>query len=267
MPVSSAFSDSTSRNSANYASVWEESTAHTPINGLNMEGLLDLIEEWAGKTWNSDVSHAMASASAIPVDAIAGRGTKNGTYLSLPGFAKATNAIKVREEEKCLGPLGNIVDDNSDNGEASTACTSPSTPNELSQRCITGLLPKRVQKVARKPKLRQSLSSEPDSELSIDTSSDEIYSVNIPKLYLFLRKLLQQPDEYQCIEWKDKATKTFRIVKPREIARLWGSTKHKPEMKYEHFARTLRGYVSKGLLKKPRQKLHYQFSNKFNLSF
>ena len=237
------------------------------MNGLNMESLLDLIEEWTGKAFNSNVSHAIASNGHFPVDAVDNTSTKNGTYLPLPGFDTATSAIKVRKEENCSGLFGDVIDDNSNNDEAPTACTSPSTPDDLNQRCFTGLLPKRVQKVARKPKLRQSLSSEPDSELSIDTSSDEIYTVNIPKLYLFLHKLLQQPGEYQCIEWKDKATKTFRIVKPREIARLWGSTKHKPEMKYEHFARTLRGYVSKGLLKKPRQKLHYQFGNKFNLSF
>ena len=83
--------------------------------------------------------------------------------------------------------------------------------------------------------------------------------VKMPKMCLFLRTLLQQPEKYTCIGWENIEAKIFKIKNPREVVKLWGSRKHKPLMKYEHFARTLRGYVRKGLLKKPRKKLLFQF--------
>lgn len=83
--------------------------------------------------------------------------------------------------------------------------------------------------------------------------------VKMPKLCRFLYKLLQDPHHSACITWIDVNAKIFKITRPGEVAHLWGSTKHKPQMKYEHFARTLRGYVSRGLLKKPHKKLYYQF--------
>eukprot|EP00112_Aurelia_sp_Birch-Aquarium-sp1_P004969 Seg1563.5 transcript_id=Seg1563.5/GoldUCD/mRNA.D3Y31 product="Transcription factor ets-4" protein_id=Seg1563.5/GoldUCD/D3Y31 len=81
-----------------------------------------------------------------------------------------------------------------------------------------------------------------------------------PKLYLFLQKILEDPEQYSCVEWVDKSSKIFRIKNTAAIASLWGSKKNKPNMKYEHFARTLRGYIARGLLKKPRKKLVYQFN-------
>ena len=81
-----------------------------------------------------------------------------------------------------------------------------------------------------------------------------------PKLYIFLQKILEDPEQYSCVEWVDKPLKIFRIKNTAAIASLWGRKKNKPNMKYEHFARTLRGYIARGLLKKPRKKLVYQFN-------
>ena len=111
-----------------------------------------------------------------------------------------------------------------------------------------------------KPKLRKSVSSDSCLALSMEAASPLPSTLKLPKLCRFLLSLLQQPDQYPCVTWKDKEDKIFKIVNPKEVANMWGSTKQKPEMKYEHFARTLRGYVSRGLLKKPRRKLYYQFT-------
>ena len=81
-----------------------------------------------------------------------------------------------------------------------------------------------------------------------------------PKLYIFLQKILEDPKQYSCVEWLNKPLKIFRIKNTAAIASLWGRKKNKPNMKYEHFARTLRGYIARGLLKKPRKKLVYQFN-------
>ena len=83
----------------------------------------------------------------------------------------------------------------------------------------------------------------------------------LPKLLRFLKKIIENEDKYQCLQWTDKATGTFKITNTEALAHLWGVTKRKPNMKYEHLARTLRGYVGRGLLRKPRKKLIYQFAD------
>lgn len=88
------------------------------------------------------------------------------------------------------------------------------------------------------------------------------YSTNTgkPRLYKFLLEILNDPKTYHCIEWVDKTSGTFKFLDSSEVARLWGFRKNKPAMKYENFARSLRTYIAKGILKKPRNKLVYCFA-------
>lgn len=260
-------------------SEWDEIIRKTSIPGLNMESLLDLIEDWTSN--NSTYLARVVHNNINKFDTISIEGEQNGRNMSFHTLGKETNvSISLRQEGNHLTQSGHTVDDNDeiddtddvddndDNDDIDNQSVrqrrSPK-PIVLAQKHITHSGRKQIQKRMRRPTLRQSLSTEPESDSSMETCSGDIYLFNMPKLCQFMYKLLQQPEEYQCIEWKDKATKTFKITKPKELARLWGSTKHKPEMKYEHFARTLRGYISKGLLRKPRQKLHYQFGDQFEI--
>ena len=82
-----------------------------------------------------------------------------------------------------------------------------------------------------------------------------------PRLYRFLLELLEQPEKYPCIKWINKEERMFKFYDSEFVARLWGRRKNRPNMKYENFARSLRCYKERGILRKPRQKLVYQFAN------
>lgn len=79
-----------------------------------------------------------------------------------------------------------------------------------------------------------------------------------PRLYNFLLELLADSNS-KCIEWLNEEQGIFKFINSAEVASLWGQRKNKPNMKYENFARSLRTYVAKGILTKPRNKLVYQF--------
>ena len=81
-----------------------------------------------------------------------------------------------------------------------------------------------------------------------------------PRLYMFLVELLQDPEKYCCIEWLNKDARIFKFTDSNRVASLWGLRKNKANMKFENFARSLRCYKTRGILKKPRQKLVYQFA-------
>ena len=82
-----------------------------------------------------------------------------------------------------------------------------------------------------------------------------------PRLCQFLLELLDEPDKYAyMIDWLDKDKGIFKFINSGEVARLWGRRRNKPCMKYENFARSLRTYIAKGILLKPRSKLVYQFA-------
>ena len=84
-----------------------------------------------------------------------------------------------------------------------------------------------------------------------------------PRLCQFLIELLNNPDKYNyMIEWLDKEKGVFKFLNSGEVARMWGTRRNKPHMKYENFARSLRTYIAKGILTKPRSKLVYRFANK-----
>ena len=83
-----------------------------------------------------------------------------------------------------------------------------------------------------------------------------------PRLCQFLVELLNNPDKYNyMIEWLDKEKGVFKFLNSGEVARMWGTRRNKPHMKYENFARSLRTYIAKGILTKPRSKLVYRFAN------
>lgn len=79
-----------------------------------------------------------------------------------------------------------------------------------------------------------------------------------PRLFKFLWETLI--DKNECIEWVDESTGTFKFLDSKRIAHLWGLRKNKPNMQYENFARSLRTYIKKGILTKPRNKLVYRFA-------
>lgn len=82
-----------------------------------------------------------------------------------------------------------------------------------------------------------------------------------PRLCQFLLELLEDPEKYSyMIEWLDQERGVFKFVQSGEVARMWGRRRNKPQMKYENFARSLRTYIAKGILTKPRSKLVYRFA-------
>ena len=84
-----------------------------------------------------------------------------------------------------------------------------------------------------------------------------------PRLCHFLLELLANPQQYSdIVEWVDKEKGVFKFLNSAEVASQWGRRRNKPNMKYENFARSLRTYIAKGILTKPRSKLVYRFTNK-----
>ena len=85
-----------------------------------------------------------------------------------------------------------------------------------------------------------------------------------PRLCHFLLELLANPAQYSdIIEWVDKEKGVFKFLNSAEVASNWGRRRNKPHMKYENFARSLRTYIAKGILTKPRSKLVYRFTSNF----
>lgn len=83
-----------------------------------------------------------------------------------------------------------------------------------------------------------------------------------PRLCHFLLELLANPEKYSdIIEWVDREKGVFKFLKSSEVASQWGRRRNKPHMKYENFARSLRTYIAKGILTKPRSKLVYRFTS------
>ena len=79
-----------------------------------------------------------------------------------------------------------------------------------------------------------------------------------PRLYNFLCEMLHERNP--CMEWVDKPSGIFKFLDSSRVAHLWGRRKNKPNMPYENFARSLRTYIKKGFLTKPKNKLVYRFS-------
>lgn len=84
-----------------------------------------------------------------------------------------------------------------------------------------------------------------------------------PRLCHFLLELLADPEQYSSIvEWVDRENGVFKFLNSSAVASQWGKRRDKPNMKYENFARSLRTYIAKGIMTKPRSRLVYRFVNK-----
>ena len=84
-----------------------------------------------------------------------------------------------------------------------------------------------------------------------------------PRLCHFILELLANPQQYSnIVEWVDQENGVFKFLNSSAVASQWGRRRDKPNMKYENFARSLRTYIAKGIMTKPRSRLVYRFTNK-----
>ena len=82
-----------------------------------------------------------------------------------------------------------------------------------------------------------------------------------PRLCHFILELLADPEQYSnIVEWVDQENGVFKFVNSSAVASQWGKRRDKPNMKYENFARSLRTYIAKGIMTKPRSRLVYRFT-------
>ena len=106
-------------------------------------------------------------------------------------------------------------------------------------------------------------SAGPSSDASPVSSPRPKAKSSRPRLCHFLLELLANPQQYSnIVEWVDQEKGVFKFLNSSEVASQWGRRRNKPHMKYENFARSLRTYIAKGILTKPRSKLVYRFTSK-----
>ncbi|XP_030077029.1 transcription factor ETV6 isoform X2 [Microcaecilia unicolor] len=79
-------------------------------------------------------------------------------------------------------------------------------------------------------------------------------------LWNYVYQLLSDRRYEPYIKWEEKKARTFRVVDPNGLARLWGNQKNRPHMTYEKMSRALRHYYKLNIIKKePGQKLLFRF--------
>lgn len=128
----------------------------------------------------------------------------------------------------------------------------------------------RISEQASNPRLMSSFTTQlthtekPNTEAKKQTAKrcKTSFKSGRPRMCQFLLELLNEPDKYSnLIEWLDKEKGVFKFLNSSRVAQEWGTRRNKPRMKYENFARSLRTYIAKGILTKPRSKLVYRFSS------
>ena len=63
-------------------------------------------------------------------------------------------------------------------------------------------------------------------------------------LWEFIRDLLLDPKyNPHLIRWENRREGVFRVVRSKDVAKMWGIRKRNPEMTYEKFSRSMR-YVT-----------------------
>lgn len=71
-----------------------------------------------------------------------------------------------------------------------------------------------------------------------------------PKNWEYLMRLLADRSyNPKVIRWEDEEAMTFRIVKPRVVAKIWGERSNKSNLTYDNFARGLRYHYRTGALR------------------
>ncbi|KAM7426624.1 hypothetical protein ABFA07_022123 [Porites harrisoni] len=80
------------------------------------------------------------------------------------------------------------------------------------------------------------------------------------QLWQFLLELLIAPEYSKLVKWTLDEDYEFKILKPSQVARMWGDKKNKPTMNYEKLSRGLRYYYGKSVIEKVHGKRYvYQF--------
>lgn len=81
------------------------------------------------------------------------------------------------------------------------------------------------------------------------------------RLWTFLLELLTTDEHKNKIRWVG-TDGHFKIIKPKLVAKMWGSEKGIAKMSYEKLARSLRNYYGKNLIEKSTHKYAYHFNAK-----
>lgn len=84
---------------------------------------------------------------------------------------------------------------------------------------------------------------------------------NSTKLFEFILYLLTEPQYSSVIAWEGTSGQ-FRIIRPDEVARLWGERNGRPNMTFKSFRRCMRYSYNKNVLTKIRGR---SYTYKFNL--
>ncbi|KAG2462414.1 ETS-related transcription factor Elf-5-like [Polypterus senegalus] len=81
------------------------------------------------------------------------------------------------------------------------------------------------------------------------------------QLWEFVRNLLLNPNQ-DILEWEDKESGIFRVLKSEKLAQRWGQAKRNGRMNYEKLSRALRHYYKTGILERVDRRLVYKFGKK-----
>lgn len=84
------------------------------------------------------------------------------------------------------------------------------------------------------------------------------------RLWEFLRDLLNDPSTNpSLIKWTNQEKGEFRMVKTKEIARMWGEIKNNDRMNYENMSRAIRYYYKRKIMEPVlNRRLVYRFGPK-----
>ncbi|CAF1378918.1 unnamed protein product [Rotaria sordida] len=102
----------------------------------------------------------------------------------------------------------------------------------------------------------------PEEWIVQDLSS---WKIRPPKLYEFLRLLLNNPRYVSYISWINKDEGLFKIHKPAKVVHLWKKVKLRrtyASVDYDSFSRAIRYYYKSGLMIKTNRKHIHRFAQK-----
>ena len=85
------------------------------------------------------------------------------------------------------------------------------------------------------------------------------------QLWQFLVYLLDFKKSTEIIQWIDRSSYEFKLIKPEKVAKEWGLHKHRANMNYDKLSRSLRYYYETNIIKKVDQCFAYQFLCNVNI--